>query len=272
MLLPDEIAQTTEALEELPRMFNHRNSLDMYHDHMFQETQTDSLPALTPDTFAGATRWQAEIASIHRRHQQELALYQQHLHNIVAEHNRLYDAYEELEERHQDLFHNFQDCVEEEAQKRITQATHIVLQSPEQAPILFPNLVRTIEQYCRQREDKSLAEALYLKREVYRMTQLLEREREQLQAEQQQLLTQQDQLHAQAERHHKALRARWRVISIVTSLGLAAVLVLFQFVFLTLWQVHLTAAISLAITAPMLLCLLLAFVLAGQVGSLRKPF
>jgi hypothetical protein len=307
MPLPDEIAQTTEALEELPRMLGHRNIFRGHYEHMLQEMQTDVLPSLTPDTFAGVTWWQArqfreeneylhplleqqrsaiqlltteyndlkgefnrEIASIHYSHQQELAYYQQHLQEVVAEHNHLHDAYEELEDRYQELFHNFQECVEEEAQKKIMEATQTVLQSPEKAPTLFPDLVKTIEQHYRQKEDKSLAEALYLKRGVLHIAQLLEQERKQLKAEYHQLLAQEDTIQEQTKLYQKSLQARWKWVSVVTSLGLVASLVIFQFVFLSLLQVHLTAAVSLSIMAPVLLCLLLALVLATHVSSLRN--
>ena len=306
MPLPDEIAQTTEALEELPRMLGQRNIFNVHREHMLQEMQTDVLPSITPDTFAGVTWWQArqfreeneyldplleqqraamrlltieyndlkgefdrEIASIHHSHQQELAHYQQYLQDVVAEHNRLYDAYEALEDRYQELFHNFQECVEEETQKKIVEATQTVLQSPEQAPILFPDIVKTIEQHYRQEEDKSLAEALHLKREVSRIAHLLEQERKQLKAEYQQLLAQQETIQEQAELYQKSLQARWKWVSVVTSVGLVASLVIFQFVFLSLFQVHLTAAVALSIIAPILLCLLLALALATHASSLR---
>jgi hypothetical protein len=292
MPLPDEIAQTTEALEELSPMLGHRNIFNGPYEHTLQEMQTDVLPSLTPDLSAGVTWWQArqfredneylrplleqqraemqlltskyndlkddfntEIASIHHSHQQELAHYQHHLQNIGAENNRLHDAYEELEDRYQELFHNFQECVEEEAQKMIMEATQTVLESPEDPP-LFPDFVKAIEQYRRQEEDKSLAEALYLKREVYRIAQLLEHERQQLKDEYQQLLTQQDHMQKKVELHQNALQARWKMVSVVASLGLVASLVIFQFVFLSLFQVHLTAAVSLSIMAPILLCFL----------------
>lgn len=309
MPLPDEIAQTTEALEELPRMLGHRNIFNGLHEHMLQEMQTDVLPALTPDTSVGVTWWQArqfredneylrplleqqraeiqlltseyndlkgeldrEIASIHHNHRQELAYYQQHLQNIVAENNRLHNAYADLEDRYQELFHNFQGCVEEEAQKKIMEVTQTVFQSPEKARLFFPDLTKAIEQQCRQEEDKSLAEALYLKREVYRIVQLLENEREQLNGEYQQLLTQQDNIQEQAELHQKALRTRWKVVSVVASLGLVGLLVIFQFVFLSLFQIHLTAAVSFSIMAPILLCLLLVLVLATPMGLLTHTY
>jgi len=314
MLLPDEIDQTTEALEDLPRILNHRSFLNEQPEHMLQEMHTDALPSLTFDTSgATVTWWQArqfredneylrplleqqrvemqlliteyndlkgefdtEIASIHHNHQEEIAHYQQHLQNVVTEHNRLHDAYEELEERYEQLFHDFQGSVEEEAEKRIMQATQTVLHSPEKAPVLLQNLVKTIELQCRQEEDKHLAEALYLKREVYRMAELLERERLQLKSEYQQLHAQQYSIQEQTELRQKTLQARlqarWKLVSVVTSLCLIASLVIFQFLFLFLFHVHLTAAVSLSIMAPIVLCLVLALVLATPAGLLSYMY
>jgi hypothetical protein len=306
MPLPDEIAQTTEALEELPHMLGHKNTFQRQHGHMLQEMQTDVLPSVTPDISTGVTWWQArqfreeneylrplleqqraemhqltskyndlkgefdrEIASIHHSHQQELAHYQQRLQSVVAEHNQLHNAYQDLKAHYQELFHNFQECVEEEAQKKIMQVTQTVLESPEKAPVLFPDLVKAIEQDCRQKEDKSLAEALSLKREVYRIARLLEHEHQQLKDEYQQLLFQQENMQKKAEALRKTLQARWKMISVMASLGLVASLVLFQFVFLSLFQVHLTAVALFSIIAPLLLCLLLALALATRVGLLK---
>ncbi len=306
MPLPDEIAQTTEALEGLPRMPGHRNLFNKRHGYTLQEMQTDVLPSVTPDISTRVTWWQArqfreeneylrplleqqraemhlltskyndlkgqfdrEIATIHHSHQQEREHYQQHLQNVIAEHHHLRTAYKELEDHYQELFHNFQECVEEEAQKMLLQATQTVLESPEKAPTLFPDLVKTIEQSCQQKEDQSLAEMLSLKREVYRIAQLLEHEHQQLKDEYQQLLTQQDSMQKQAESRQKALQARWKIVSVMTSLGLVILLVLFQFVFLSLFQIHLTAAVSLSIMTPVLLCLLLALALVRPAGLLK---
>ncbi len=318
MLLPDEIDQTidqiTEALEELPRIVDHRSILNGQHEHILHEKQTDVLPSLTLDTSgATVTWWQArqfrednenlrplleqqraemqvliaeynnlkgefdrEIASIRHSHQQEIAHYQQHLQDVVAEHNRLHDAYEELEDRYQELFHDFQGSVEEEAQQKIMEATQTVIQSPEKAPVLFQNLVKTIELQCRQEEDKHLAEALYLKPEVYRMTQLLERERQQLKSGYHQLFAQQYSIREQAELRQKTLQARlqarWKLVSVVTSLGLVASLVIFQFLFLSLFHVPMTAKVSLSIIAPIGLCAMLALALATPMSLLRYMY
>src|SRR3982750_638914 len=54
MLLPDKIAQTTEALEDLPLTLNHLNG---QHEYMFQEKHTDVLPSLTLDTPGTTVTW-----------------------------------------------------------------------------------------------------------------------------------------------------------------------------------------------------------------------
>src|SRR5947207_1049997 len=103
------------------------------------------------------------------------------------------------------------------------------------------------------------------------MTKILERERHQLKSEYQQLLAHQYSMREQAELRQKTLQerlqARWRMASVVTSLGLVASLVAFQLLFLFLFHVHLTPAVSLSIVAPIGLCVVLA--LAAPVGLLR---
>jgi hypothetical protein len=315
MSLPDEIAQTidqtTEALEALPRILNHRHIWHEQHEYTLQEKQTDVMPALRSDTSGTAvTWWQArqfredneylrplleqqhtemqlliadynhlkneferEIASIHDSYKVEIAFYHQQFRDMMAEHNHLHNAYQELEDRYQQLFHDFQGSVEEETQKRVIEATQVVLQSPKHVPAPFQHLAKAIEQQCRQEEDKHLAEALYLKRDFYRMRQQLERECQQLKSEYQNMLVQQHDMQKQAELRQMSLQARlqarWRMVSVLTSLGVVASLVIFQFLFLALFHVHLTNGVSLSILLPIALCLVVALVLAKPVGLLR---
>jgi hypothetical protein len=302
------INQTTEALEALPRTLNRRHIWHGQHERTLQEKRTDVMPALQPDTSGTAvTWWQArqfredneylrplleqqraemqlliadynhlkneferEIANIHASYQEKIAFYHQQFRDMMAEHNHLHLAYRELEDRYQQLFHDFQGLVEEETQKRIIEATRVVLQSPKHVPAPFQNLVKAIEQQCRQEEDKHLTEALYLKREFYRMRQLLKHERQQLKSEYQYMLVQQHDIQEQAAWQQRALQARlqarWRTVSVLTSSSLVATLVIFQFLFLALFHVYLTNGISLSILLPIALCLVLALVLATPVG------
>ncbi len=304
------IDQTTEAIEALPHILNRRHIWHGQREFTLQEKQTDVMPALKPNTSGTAvTWWQArqfredneyfrplleqqraemqllianynhlkneferEIASIHDSYQEKIAFYHQQFRDLMAEHNHWHNAYQELEDRYQQLFHDFQGSVEEETQKRIIAATQVVLQSPKHVPAPFQNLVKAIEKQCRQEEDKDLAEALYLKREFYRMRQLLKYERQQLKSEYQYMLAQQHNIQEQAESRQRALQARlqarWRTVSVLTSSCLIATLVIFQFLFLALFHVHLTNGISLSILLPIALCLV-PLVLATPVGLLR---
>jgi hypothetical protein len=305
------IDQTTESLEALPHILNHQYIWHEQHEHKLQEKQTDVIPALRSDTSGIAVTWrqarqfredneysrplleqqraemqllitdynhlkndfESEIANVHDSYKVEMAFYHQQFRDMMAEHNHLRNAYQELEDRYQQLFHDFQGSVEEETQKKIIEATQVVLQSPKHIPAPFQQLVRAIEQQCRQEEDKQLAEALYLKRECYRIRQQLEHERQQLKIEYQHMLVQQHNAQKQAELRQMALQARlqarWRMASVLTSLGVVASLVIFQFLFLSLLHVHLTHGISLSILLPIALCLVVALVLATPVGLLR---
>jgi hypothetical protein len=305
------INQTTEALEALPHTLNHQHVWHEQHESALQEKQTDVMPTVKPDASGTAvTWWQArqfredneylrpllerqhaemqllianynhlkneferEIARVNASYKEKIAFYHQQFRDMMADHSRLHNAYQELEDRYQQLFHDFQGSVEEETQKRIIAATQVVLQSPKHVPAPFQNLVKAIEQQYRQEEDKNLVEALYLKREFYRVRQLLEHERQQLKSEYQHLIVQQYNIQEQAELRQMALQARlqarWRTVSVLTSSCLIAALVIFQFLFLALFHVHLTPVISLSILLPIALCLVLALVLATPVGLLR---
>ena len=48
MFSSEEVSQTTEALEKLPRTFDHRSALNERRQHILQQKQTDALPILVP--------------------------------------------------------------------------------------------------------------------------------------------------------------------------------------------------------------------------------
>ncbi len=308
------IDQRTDALERIPRTLSQQRIWHGPSESMIQEQHTDALPLVTfdiPDTTVAW--WQTtqvhedneylrslleqqhnetqqliseysnikgefdrEIQMLRHSHQQEIAHYQQHLQEVIAQRNRLEDAYQELAQCHQELFHNFQASVKEETQKQITQAMQTFIQSPGEVPVLFQALIQTIEPQFRLREDKHLSEALYLKREASRIIQLLEQERQKINKKYQQLFAQQYSIREQAQLREETLRARlyarWKTVSLVTSLGLLALLVVLQFLFIFLLHAHITSIVSLSITAPIILCVMLALILAKPVDLLRYMY
>jgi hypothetical protein len=325
MLRPDEIDQTTDALEALPsviepfsRTVNRRSASigrqqDSQH-HIFQEKQTDTLPALEfePPKGRGVLR-QIAVLREENRHQrsllerqrveiqqlvaernrlkeetekaleisqyglqQEIGHFQERFQEAVAERDRLQESCERLEKRYQEVQSTFEQAIEREAQRQVTEAAQALIESPEHAPVLFQDIAKTIELRLRQEEEKHLIETLYLKREIQRMAEWLEQERKQLQAEQQQVVVLQYSAREQAEQRqkllHERLHARWKTASVMTSLGLLVLLVVLQFVFLSVFHIRVTSMISLALVAPIVACVVLAFILAGPLGMLRQMY
>lgn len=214
-----------------------------------------------------------EISILHDTHQQELAVSQATVQQLLEERLQIQMTNAELTQRYQELANRFEQGVEEEALKMLSEASQTMILSPDKTSVLFQDIVKTVELQVRQVEDKHLVETLFVKRELLRIAQQLERERQELNAERLQVFAWQHSVREQAtERQkllHQRLSARWRVASISTAAGLLLLLVVCQFVFLSLFHVQIVATISLAILAPLLLCIVLAVVFSTPIKMLR---
>jgi hypothetical protein len=306
--------QVTESLERLPRLSDRRSPTTERRQSMLQQKNTDVLPSVTVETPHAKIAWRQviqlreenrhlrfeleeqrmemqqllaeynalqaqfdqEATGIQSGYQQEREQYQHHVQALMDERNRLQEAYTNLERRYMDLYHTFQDAVEEEAHKIVTEAAQTVELSPDSAPMLFQDVMKTLELHVRQEEDKHLVEALYLKREVQRMAVLLEQERLQIEEERRNLLIMQSTAREQSELRQKSLqaglRSRWKVRSITVPIGVIVLLVTLQFLFLNLAHVKIAAEISFLLLLPIIICSLLAFVLAGPLSRARDVY
>ncbi|HZO71878.1 MAG TPA: hypothetical protein VFB60_06715 [Ktedonobacteraceae bacterium] len=222
------------------------------------------------------TTYDKEIAVVHKGYQQEIEQYQNHLREMMEERNRAQETYLQMEQRYQILYHTFQDAVEEEARKMVVEATQTIELSPESVPTFLQDAVKTLEIRAREVEDKHLLEALYLKGEVQRMVEELTAERKSLDEERQKLFIMQHTAREQAELHQKTLQsrlyARWKFKSATTSVGLLVTLIVLQFLTLTLFHVPFVTAVAFAIFAPVVLCSLLAFVLARPLTMVKDIY
>lgn len=222
------------------------------------------------------TTYDKEIAIVHKGYQQEIEQYQNHLREMMEERNRVQETYLQMEQRYQILYHTFQDAVEEEARKMVVEATQTIELSPEKVPAFLQDAVKTLEIRAREVEDRHLLEALYLKGEVQRMAEELTTERKLLDEERQKLFTMQHTAREQAELYHKTLQsrlyARWKFKSAMTSVGLLLILIVLQFLFLSLFHIPFVTVVSLAIFAPVILCSLLAFVLARPLTTAKDIY
>jgi len=227
-------------------------------------TRQSELQQLIADYQALQAEFDQEISVIHTGHQQDVEHYQVHLQELMEERNHLQDACTHLEQKYQDLYHTFQDVVEEETNKRLTEATYALQTSPDTVPPVLQVLVRTLEAHYRPAEEKHLIEALFLKCEVQALAEQLQVERRQLAGERQKLLSMQQSAREQAMLRQQTLRARlharWRVSALVTAVSLLVLLVILQCVFLYVLHVSLLGPVSISLFAPIVLCTLLAFV------------
>lgn len=213
-----------------------------------------------------------EIETIHRDHHQEIEQYQQHLREMMEERNQMQEVNQHWEQRYQDLYHSFQDAVEEEAGKMVKEAAQTLILSPEHTPALLGDVVKTLEAQMKQTEDQRTTELLAVMRQAQYKSELLEqeiaRERTELanEREHQRLLresiTQQAQQRYQIEQAR--LRARWTAGLTFTSILMLCLLVTFETIFYSF-----KLALSLDLFVPLAICMVLTYVLAHLHASGR---
>jgi hypothetical protein len=302
----------TGALERLPRILDRKSLVSERRQSILHQKQiTDALPNLTPDTPNAKVAWrqvmqlreenrrlrfdldeaqtelqrlvadykalqaefEREASIIHNGHQQEIEHYQNQLSEATIECDRLREAQQQLEQRYQDLYHSFQETVDEEARKMVSEATKTLTLSPDSRPALLQEMVETVESQVRRVEDKHLVEALYLKREVERMAEQMEQKQRQLDQELQNLLSMQLTVREQAKLRmkvlHSRLHARWTVKSVSTTLGVLALLIVLQFVSLAFFHVQIDSNLSLSLITPIVVCVILALVLATPINMIK---
>jgi len=314
MFAPDETTQTTGALERLPRVLERQSAHTGKRQRIIQEKNTDTLPPLTLESPNAKVAWRQvaqlrkenmhlrttlegqraelqkvlseytqlrsefdhEIAVVHQGHEQDLTYYQTQLQELMDERNQLKEAQQALEDRYQALQNSVQDTVQEEAHKLMQEATETAIRTPENASPLVQDVVKTVELHVRQEEEKHLIEALYLKREVQRMAEVLKQERQDLQKEQKQLLSFQLSVHEQAKTRQKFLEERLyirqRVFSVLTSLALLAVFVVLEFVCLALFRTSAAGTVALSILLPVVVCILLRLLLETPLSFLKTMY
>jgi hypothetical protein len=224
------------TIEHPSRPMSRREFLNERRQSILQQKQTDTLPAIPGDASNGKSagrhakhlreenmrlRWELsnlqeqfdnELGAMHSSYQQQIIEYQNQLRDLMEDHNRIQAAKLELEQHYQELYHNFQYAVEEEAQKMLTEAVSTVEITPEHTPVLLRDARKTIELHARQVEDKHAAQALNLMRDAQRKAQQLEQEldheRRQMLAERQSALNFQNRVREQEKLRFEAQRTR----------------------------------------------------------------
>ncbi len=216
-----------------------------------------------------------EVEVIHDGHLQELENYEVHLRELVDERNRMQEVQKQLERRYQELYHSFQLSVQEEVRKTVLEAANTVELIPDVTLEALQGVRKTIQLQVLQEEDGHLVEAMYLKREVQQMVDALDQERKQLADERQSLLSMQNSVREQADLRLKSqqsrLMIRWRAALAINTLVIVCVLLVSQYLFLYLTH-HLSSSIGFALTAPIVICVILALVLSGPLSTAKHMY
>ncbi len=231
---------------------------------MFQE-QLETLQAQIGVYQSSVDLLDNEIETIHHAHQQEIEQYQQHLREMMDERNQMQDLNQQLERRYQELYHSFQDAVEEEANKMVAEAAQTLVLSPEHAPPLLSDVVKTLESQARQTEDRLTAELLALIHDVQYKAEAREnevvREREILAAERETLYAQRIQFSIQAQERYRVeqarLKGRWTAGLTLISMSLFGLLVVLELIFDSL-----KFPLAFTLFVPLGVCMLLSYFFA----------
>ena len=231
-------------------------------------------------------RLEHEIDTIHHGHQLEIEQYQNNLREMMEELNQKRDALQELERRYQELYHSFNEAVEEEARKMVAEASQTMKLSPSHTPSILHDVVQTLEFQVKQAEDQHVAEIMALMRQTQRKNDQLEqelaRERESIAMERQQLAARQNNLREQSIKRQKyiedSLHARYSFLIAAVSTGILMACVFLQ----ALMFDYLKFPLYWSLITPIFLCALIAFGLAragtrpvqrkaGQAQQKKKP-
>jgi hypothetical protein len=311
MLTPDEITPTTGELESIVRVTDRRSALRLKRQQLRHQPTTDALPNLHVETPPPRiaprqltqtreenrhlrmmletvreelyqarqeyallqARYEHDVAVIHSAHQQEMDAHEQQLQEVLEAHTGLQREHQSLAARFQELQQALDASAAQLAQEKIAQVTQELEVAPETTPPLLEGVLETLQRHAKEREDKNLVEILFLKREIQRMNERLEHERQQVDTERQKLLALQNSAREQAELREQMVearfQARWRMRAIVSSIGMLLLLVALQFCGLHLLHADTSPLLSLALIAPIIICVVCAIVFATPVSMVK---
>jgi hypothetical protein len=206
-----------------------------------------------------------EIDNIHQNKQNEIEQYEIHLREAIEECNQLQETNQELKRRYEELDHSFHETVTEEANKMVEEAANTIVLTPHYTPPILRDVAKTVELHMKQTEDQHVAELLALMRQAQYKAELLEQElaneREKIADERQNLLAQQAKISEQAQYRYATiqqhLQARWTLIMTLLAAFLLVLVPIFQLVFISM-----KVQLYIAIFAPVVLCIGVAFLIA----------
>ena len=271
VILSEKRNRTTDVLPIIPGDAPASKASARQITHLRDENrrlhfEVEELQSRVGQYMEAEAQFEQEIDTIHNAHQMEIEQYQSHLREMMDELNQKQQASQEIERRYQELYHSFQDAVEEEAGKLVTEAAQTMVLSPEHTPPILHDVVKTLEFQVKQTEDQHVAELMALMRQAQRKNDMLEqelaRERENLVNERQKVYDELNRLRGQ-DRLRKEMIAsdlRTRFAGTVTWLT-SAFLLVYAISVLGLYTAF-KLPIYWSVFLPIAVCAVLAFIIA----------
>jgi chromosome segregation ATPase len=216
-----------------------------------------------------------DIENIHRAHQLEIEQYQNSMRELMEELNQKQDALQELDRKYQELSHSFQDELEVETRKMLSEAAQTIKLSPGYTPPILHGVMQTLEQQLQQTDEQRIAELQALMRQMQRkneqLAQELAREREAISQERQQLLVQRQNIREQSKKRQQyveaSLRARFALMVASITTALLILCVLIQLTLIDSFKIPLT----LGLFMPIIIGAVLAVVLSRTGTKPSQP-
>jgi hypothetical protein len=255
------------STDELPRL--EANLVEAVSESLANQPETDSLPVVKrpvvevmPGTAKGLWRQVVRLREENRR--------------LLAECQQLEQNNNELKQRTGVIEDHFQQALHMELQRQLDEALQQYESNPTNIPPLLQDVIRTIDRQSTRLEEKQLVETLFLKRELQQLAEHLQEEESKLKQEQERVITLQYSIRQQAALREQSIRdrlfTRWRLTAITTAISLLFCLVISQFVALALLHIQIAPALSFALLAPIVFCVLAALLFVRPAAMVRQMY
>ncbi len=259
-MLPDINQEETRSKQGQRQSVGH-----LHEENLLLRQELETLQTQLETYQSGMDLLDNEVETIHYTHQQEIEQHQQQIREMMDEHNHMQETSQQWERRYQELYHNFQDAVEEEANKMVKEAAQTLVLAPEHTPALLNDVVQTLEGQLRQSENQRTTELLAVMRQTQYKAELLEqevaRERAELATEREYVRQHEANISAQARQRYQLERARlqgrWTAGLTAVSMFLFSLMVALELILYSLNVVR-----YIALFVPLSICLVLSYVFA----------
>ncbi|HEU0003438.1 MAG TPA: hypothetical protein VFQ36_21200 [Ktedonobacteraceae bacterium] len=279
VILSEKRNRTTDMLPTIPGettsngKLNARQITGLRDENRRLHHEVEELQGRIAQYAEAEAQFEQEVDTIHNAHQLEIEQYQSHLREMMDELNQKQQALQEMEQRYHELYHSFQDSVEEEAGKLVTEAAQTMVLSPEHTPPILHDVVKTLEFQVKQTEDQHVAELMALMRQAQHKNDLLEQElaqeRGNLLNERQKVFEAQNRMREQSELRRKMIESYLRTRFAMSVSALTTVfLIVYGMIALALATV-MKWPITWSIILPLVVCAVLAFFITRMTANAR---